>query len=96
MSTHELAEYRILLDGASNYIITHAASAGLAVQPPVWDDGAERMNTSTHRVRIATESAAEELRIPHEWLRVDSDGHNRFRTEVEAALARLRTRSARH
>ena len=96
MSTHELAEYRILLDSASNYIVTHAASAGLVVQPPVWDGGAESMTTTTHRVRIATESAAEELRIPHEWLPVDSDGHNRFRTEVEAALARLRIRSARH
>jgi hypothetical protein len=93
MSTHELAEYRILIEGASNYIVAHAASAGLTVQPPVWDGGAESMTTSTHRVRIATADAAEELRVPHEWLPLDSDGHNRFRTEVEATLARLRTRA---
>jgi hypothetical protein len=30
------------------------------------------------------------LRIPHEWLPFDSDGHGRFRTDVEAALARLK------
>jgi hypothetical protein len=96
MSEHELAEYRILIESASNYIVAHAAGAGLRVLPPVWDDGAGRMTTATHRVRIATDDAVEELRIPHDWLPLDSDGHNRFRTEVEAALARLRARSARH
>jgi hypothetical protein len=95
MSTHELAEYRILIDGASNYILAHAAGAGLTIQPPVWDGGREGMTTATHRLRIATESVAEELSIPHEWLPPASDGHNRFRTEVEATLARLRSRAAR-
>jgi hypothetical protein len=43
-------------------------------------------------VRIATRDAAVDLPVPHDWLPLDSDGHNRFRTEVETALAQLRTR----
>ena len=31
-----------------------------------------------------------ELEVPHEWLALHTAGHNRFRTEVEATLARLR------
>jgi len=92
MATHDKAEYQILLDSASRYIVTHASSAGMTVLPPVWDNGSRVINTSMHRVRIATRDAEEELPIPHEWLPVDSEGHNRFRTEVEAALSRLRSR----
>jgi hypothetical protein len=47
---------------------------------------------SLHHVRIATREAQEELTVPHDWLAAENEGHNRFRTEVEAALARLRTR----
>jgi hypothetical protein len=91
MASHDKAEYQILLDNATNYILAHAASAGLQIQPPRWDGGAEEITTHTHRVRIATNMAEEEVRIPHEWLPLESEGHNRFRTEVEAALARLKT-----
>ncbi len=90
MSTHDKAEYQILLDNATNYILAHAASAGLQILPPRWDGGATEMTTSNHRVRIATSIAEEEVPIPHEWLPLESEGHNRFRTEVEAALARLK------
>ena len=92
MSTHEKADYQILLDSASRYIVEHASSAGLIVSPPVWDNGSRMINTSMHRVRIATRDAEEELPVPHAWLPIDSEGHNRFRTEVEAALARLKSR----
>ena len=91
MSTHEKAEYQILIDNATHYIVAHAAGAGLDLLPLQWDGGAREMTTSTHRVRIATRDSAEELQVPHEWLPLDSEGHNRFRTEVEAALARLRS-----
>ena len=90
MSAHDKAEYQILLDNATNYILAHAASAGLQILPPDWDGGSAEMTTNTHRVRIATNMAVEEVRIPHEWLPLESEGHNRFRTEVEAALARLK------
>jgi hypothetical protein len=89
MSSHDKAEYQILLDSATNYILAHAASAGLQILPPRWDGDAAEMTTHTHHVRIATNMAEEEVRIPHEWLPLESEGHNRFRTEVEAALARL-------
>ena len=97
MSTHEKAEYQILIDHASYYILDHATAAGVELLPLQWDGGVSGMTTSTHRVRIATRDAAEELQVPHEWLSLDSAGHNRFRTEVEAMLARLRAggRSAR-
>jgi hypothetical protein len=90
MSTHEKADYQILLDNASSFIVGHASSSGLDVLPPVWDGGAIDMKASTHRVRIATRDAAVELQVPHAWLALDSEGHNRFRTEVVAALAQLR------
>jgi hypothetical protein len=93
MPSHEKAEYQILLDSASNYILAHASGAGIELQPPVWDEGT-RSPTTLHHVRIATRDAEVNLPIPHDWLPVDSEGHNRFRTEVEAALARLRTRRA--
>jgi hypothetical protein len=93
MSTHEKADYQILLDSASSYIVAHAAGLGLRVLPPQWDDGKLGMTTATHRVRIATRDAAEELQVPHEWLSLDSEGHDRFRTEVEATLARLKASS---
>jgi hypothetical protein len=92
MSIHEKAEYQILLDRASNYIVTHATAAGLNVLPPVWDDGSPSVTTSLHHVRIATRDAEVDLPVPHDWLPLDSDGHNRFRTEVETALAQLKTR----
>ena len=92
MSNHGDIDYQILLDAASNYIVAHASGAGLDVLPPVWDDGSSRPTTDLHHVRIATREAEEELSVPHDWLAVEHEGHNRFRTEVEAALARLRTR----
>jgi hypothetical protein len=92
MSIHEKAEYQILLDRASYYIVTHATAAGLSVLPPVWDDGSLSVTTSLHHVRIATRDAEVDLPVPHDWLPLDSDGHNRFRTEVETALAQLKTR----
>jgi hypothetical protein len=90
MSTHEKSEYQILIDHASHYILDHATAAGLELLPLQWDGGVSGMTTSTHRVRIATSDAAVELQVPHEWLSLHSAGHNRFRTEVEAMLARLR------
>jgi hypothetical protein len=92
VSVHEKAEYQILLDSASNYIVAHASGAGIDVLPPVWDDGSVDPAAALHHVRIATHDAEEEIDVPHDWLPIDSEGHNRFRTEVEAALARLRTR----
>jgi hypothetical protein len=89
MSSHEKADYQILLDNASNYIETHASSAGLRLLPIVWDDGAPGMVRSTHRLHISTRGAHVDLQVPHEWLALDAEGHNRFRTEVAAALARL-------
>ena len=91
MSTHEKAEYQILIDHASHYILDHATAAGVKLLPLQWDGGESEMTTATHCVRIATRDAAEELHVPHEWLSLHSVGHNRFRTEVEATLARLRT-----
>ncbi len=97
MSTHEKAEYQILIDHASSYILDHATAAGVELLPLQWDRGVSGMTTATHRVSVATRDASEELQVPHEWLSIDSPGHNRFRTEVEALLARLRAgaRSAR-
>lgn len=92
MSIHEKAEYQILIDHASHYILDHATAAGVELLPLQWDGGVSGITTSTHRVRIATREAAEELQVPHEWLPLHSAGHNRFRTEVEAMLARLRAR----
>lgn len=92
MSTHDNADYRILLDRASHYIVTHATAAGVDVLPPVWDGGSPTTGASLHHVRIATRDAEIDLPVPHDWLPLDSEGHNRFRTEVEAALAQLRTR----
>jgi len=93
MSTHERADYEILIDTATHYVLGHAAAAGLSIRPPVWDDGGTDLRTGTHTLRIATAEAEEELRVPHEWLPSDSDGHGRFRAEVEAALARLQARA---
>jgi hypothetical protein len=92
MSTHEKAEYQILIDHASRYILDHATAAGVELLPPQWDGGVSGMTTSTHRVRLATRDATEELQVPHEWLSLHGAGHDRFRTEVEAMLARLRAR----
>lgn len=92
MSTHEKADYQILIDNASHYILSHAAGANLDILPPVWDDGADGMTTTIHRLRIKAGDSEEELSIPHAWLPLDSEGHNRLRTEVEAALARLKAR----
>jgi hypothetical protein len=92
MSTHEKVDYQILLDSASNYIVAHASGAGLDVLPPVWDGGSPSLTTTLHHVRIATHDAEVDLPVPHAWLALDSDGHNRFRTEVEAALAQLKAR----
>jgi hypothetical protein len=92
MSIHEKAEYQILFDKASNYIVTHAAAAGLDVLPPVWDGGSPNVTASLHHVRIATRDAEVDLPLPHDWLPPDSDGHNRFRTQVETALAQLMSR----
>ncbi len=92
MHIHEHTEYQILLDRASNYIVSHATAAGLDVLPPVWDGGSPSVTTSLHHVRIATRDAEVDLPVPHDWLPLDSDGHNRFRTEVEIALTRLKTR----
>ncbi len=94
MSTHEKADYQILLDNASHYILSHATAANLDILPPVWDDGADAMTTKIHRLRITAGDSEEELSIPHSWLPLDSEGHNRLRTEVEAALARLKARKA--
>ena len=91
MSTHQKAEYQILLDRASNYIVSHAAAAGLDVLPPVWDGGSPSATTSLHHVRIATRDAEVDLPVPHDWLPFDSAGHNLFRTQVETALAQLKT-----
>jgi hypothetical protein len=93
MSTHEQAEYQILIDNASHYILAHATAAGVNLLPPEWDGDASGITTSTHHVRIRTPEAAEELEVPHEWLSLHSEGYNRFRTQVEASLARLRARS---
>ena len=93
MSRHEEADYQILLDNASHYIVSHAAGANVEILPPVWDEGRHEMVTTTHKVRISTSEAEEELSVPHAWLPLESAGHNRFRTDVEAALARLKARS---
>ncbi len=90
MSSHKRADYLILIDSATHYIQGHAAGAGIMIQPPVWDRGSDEILTGTHTVQIRSGGALEELRIPHEWLPFDSDDHGRFRTEVEAALARLK------
>ena len=90
MSTHEKAEDQILLDNASNYIVAHAAAAGLDLLPPVWDGGSPGVTTSVHQVHIATRDAAVDLDVPHEWLPLDSKSPNRLRTQVENALAQLK------
>jgi hypothetical protein len=93
MSIHEKAEYAILIDRASYYMLNHAAAAGMRIRPPEWDYGHTGETPAEHHVRLATDNAEVELEIPHEWLPVDSEGHNRFRTDVEAALARLKAKS---
>ena len=93
MSTHEKADYQILIDNATHYIVSHATGANIDILPPVWDAGSHGMVTTTHSVRIATKDGEEELSVPHTWLPLESDGHNRFRTEVESALARLKARA---
>lgn len=93
MSIHEKAEYQILIDNASHYILSHAAGADVEILPPVWDEGAPGMVTTTHTLHIATADDEEKLSVPHAWLPLESDGHNRFRTEVESALARLKAKS---
>ena len=90
MSIHEKAEQQMLFDSASNYIVAHATGAGLDVLPPVWDGGSPSATTPLHHVRIATSDAVVELAVPHDWLLHDGYGHDRFRTEVEAALAQLK------
>jgi hypothetical protein len=90
MTIHEKAEYQILLDRASNYIVTHGSAAGLDLLAPVWDEGSSGMTTSLHQLRIATRDGEVDLAIPHDWLPLDSDGHNRFLTQVENALAQLK------
>lgn len=97
MSIHEKAEYQILIDNASHYILSHAAGADVEILPPVWDEGAPGMVTTTHTLHIATTDGEEKLSVPHAWLPLESDGHNRFRTEVESALAKLKAKArARH
>jgi hypothetical protein len=93
MSIHEKAEYAILIDKASYYMLDHAAAAGMRIRPPEWDFGHAGATLAEHHVRLATDDAEVELEIPHAWLTVESEGHNRFRTDVEAALARLRAKS---
>jgi hypothetical protein len=90
MFTHAKAEYQMLIDNATNYMLRHAAGAGLSVLPPTWDDGAADKRSVIHKVRLATVDAGVNLRVPHEWLSPDSDGYGRFRTEVESALAQLK------
>ena len=92
MSVHEKAEHQILFDRASNFIVAHATAAGLDLLPPIWDGGAPSSTLSMHHVRITTREGEVDLAVPHEWLPVDSKDHNRFRTEVEAALAQLGAR----
>ena len=92
MTVHDKVDFQILLDSASNYIVAHATGAGLDVLPPVWDNGAANEAAPLHHVRIATRDAEVDLPVPHEWLPLDGDGHNRFRTQVEAALAQLKAR----
>ena len=89
MSAHENADYQILFERASSYIVAHATATGLDVLPPVWDGGTPTGGAVLHHVRIATRDAAVDLPVPHDWL-LDSNGHNRFRTQVETALVRLR------
>jgi hypothetical protein len=93
MSIHPKAEYQILIDNASRYILDHAAGAGMTIESPVWDRGAPYVSGTAHHVRLVMGDAEDELEIPHEWLPIESEGHNRFRTEVEAALARLKVKA---
>jgi hypothetical protein len=93
MSSHEKAEFQMLFDSASNYILGHASGVGLDVLPPVWDGGSPSVTMSVHHVRIATHDAEIDLPVPQDWLLADSEGHNRFRTQVEAALRQLKGRS---
>ena len=90
MSVHERAEYQILLDRASNYIVAHATAAGLDLLSPVWDGGSLGATASVHHVHIATRDAAVDLEVPHDWLPLESEGHNRFRAQVENAFAQLK------
>ena len=89
---HADADFQALIDSASHYIVAHATGAGLEVLPPVWDGGAPSARDPVHHVRIATPDANVDLAVPHEWLPLDAEGHNRFRTEVERVLAELRPR----
>ena len=89
MSIHETTKLHILFDRASNYIVTHATAAGLDVLPPVWDDGAPSVTAHLHRVRVATRDSEVVLPVPHDWLPLDSAGHDRFRAEVETVIAQL-------
>jgi len=92
VSIHEKADQQILFDSASNYIVTHATGAGLDLLPPVWDGGTPSATITVHHVRIATREAEVDLPVPHDWLAHESEGHNRFRTDVESALAELKSR----
>lgn len=89
MSIHETTKLQILFDRASHYIVTHATAAGLDVLPPIWDDGSPSVAAPLHHVRIATRDSEVDLPVPHDWLPLQSDGHNRFRAEVETAIAQL-------
>lgn len=89
-TAHPNADFQALLDSASHYIVAHGAGAGLELLPPVWDGGMPRAHDPVHNVRVATPDAAIDLSVPHDWLPLDSDGHNRFRTEVETVLTELR------
>jgi len=91
MSDHPGADYEALIDSASHYILSHAAAAGLEVEPPIWDLGRKALVTDTHTVQIKSGDSVLVLKVQHEWLRPESYSHGRFRTEVEAALAKLKS-----
>jgi hypothetical protein len=74
MSIHEKAEYAILIDKASYYMLDHAAAAGMRIRPPEWDFGHAGATLAEHHVRLATDDAEVELEIPHAWLTVESAG----------------------
>lgn len=93
MTIHATAEYQILIDSASHYILDHAAGAGMAIEPPLWDRGAPYVSGTAHHVRLVLNDVEQEFEIPHEWLPIESEGHNRFRADVEAALARLKAKA---
>jgi len=94
MSDHPKADYEALIDSASHYILGHAAASGLPIEPPVWDQGSMDLRTGEHTVQIKLGNAVEVLEVQHEWLPPLSLGHGRFKTKVEAALARLKSAAA--